>query len=325
MELSRVYANENVLNTLTSMISSGRLCHAFLLFGEKGLGKKTIARFCAQKILCEGDGETPCMRCKACKMILHGTHPDVVHISHNEDSKGFRIDNIRKICADAFIKPNEGEYKIYIFEDCDNMPPLSQNALLKLIEEPPAHAVFIFTASSKGMLLPTVISRVISLGVCGVSKEQCFQALSDSGAFDASQIEQAAEVFGSNIGMCLEYLNGKELKAAVLAAREISDKILSDEYSLLRSVCFIGKDKQLLKTVLGLMAGIIRDAVSVKLECETLIGCYTSGSERLSARLTLRQADELFRLLGETSQRLDGNASMPLTLSALCSGIKSIV
>jgi len=63
----------------------------------------------------------------------------------------------------------------------------------------------------------------------------------------------------------------------------------------------------------------------VKLECETLIGCYTSGSERLSARLTLRQADELFRLLGETSQRLDGNASMPLTLSALCSGIKSIV
>ena len=73
----KIYSNENALNTLTSMISSGRLSQAFLLFGQAGLGKKTIAKYMAAKILCKDTENSPCGKCKSCRMIAHNSHPDV--------------------------------------------------------------------------------------------------------------------------------------------------------------------------------------------------------------------------------------------------------
>ena len=95
----RVYSNQNIINTLTSMISSGRLYHAFLLYGAKGLGKKTIAEYMAAKLLCENADYSPCGKCKSCKMILDSAHPDVNLITKETNSKAFSVDYLRVITS----------------------------------------------------------------------------------------------------------------------------------------------------------------------------------------------------------------------------------
>ena len=101
----KIYSNENVLNTLTSMISSGRLSQALLIYGQAGLGKKTIAKYIAAQILCKDDKNAPCGECKNCKMIAHNSHPDVSWIIHSQKNKAFSVDNLRNLTLDAYIYP----------------------------------------------------------------------------------------------------------------------------------------------------------------------------------------------------------------------------
>lgn len=325
MENHLVCSYNNVLNTLTSMISSGRLCHAFLLLGDKGLGKKTLARRMAKTILCTSESEAPCLKCRSCKTIDSCSNPDVISIRH-ADNKGFSVKNLRQICVDAYVTPNESEYKIYIFEDCSDMAAASQNTLLKLIEEPPSHAIFIFTANSRAALLPTILSRVVSLGVSEVSIEECRQALHDNGISDQLAIDDAIDCFGGNIGNCLDYINGQELKQAVEIARDITDRIFDgNEYSLLKSINSLEKEKSLTKTVLRLLTSIIRDCSAIKLESTALISCYKNGARKLSQRITHNQANRLIGFFAETSRRLDANANLSLSHTSMCAGIKSII
>ncbi len=324
--LFKIYANNNVLNTLTSMISSGRLSQAFLLFGQTGLGKKTIARYMAAKMLCEDENNSPCGQCKSCRMIEHNSHPDVQWITINDNAKAFGVDNLRKLSVDAAIMPNEGDRKVYILADCDSMSPLAQNALLKLIEEPPEHAYFIFTATSKAVFLPTIISRVISFGVAEVSRDECRQALADNGITDENLINEALEAFGTNIGMCLSFINDDELKNAVSIAKTITDSIANlSEYNLLKELFRLDRNKLLAKEVFSLMYSIIRDSSAIRLSNDCLVGCYKSGSQKLSNILTLKQANEIYRVFTNADTKLDQNANLSLTLTDICSEIKTII
>jgi DNA polymerase-3 subunit delta' len=324
--LFKIYANENVLNTLTSMISSGRLSQAFLLFGQAGLGKKTIARYMAAKMLCESEDNSPCGECKNCRMIAHNTHPDVTWITTSDNAKAFSVDNLRKLSVDAFIYPNEGSRKVYILADCDNMTPLAQNTLLKLIEEPPEHCYFIFTATSKAVFLPTIISRVISFGVAEVSNEECRQALIEKGITDENIINEAIEAFGTNIGMCLSYINDDELTNAVDIAKDITDNITNpSEYQLLKALSRLEGNKILAKYVISLMYSIIRDSSAIRLGNDCLVGCYKKGSEKLSRTVTLRQANEIYRVFTTADSNIDANANLSLTITNICSQIKSII
>ena len=323
--LFKIHANNNVLNTLTSMISSGRLSQAFLLFGQTGLGKKTIARYMAAKMLCEDESNSPCGQCKSCRMIEHNSHPDVQWITTKDNAKAFSVDNLRKLSVDAVIMPNEGSKKVYILADCDNMSPLAQNALLKLIEEPPEHDYFIFTATSKAVFLPTIISRVISFGVTEVSHDECRQALADNGITDENIINEALEAFGTNIGMCLSYINDDELKNAVDIAKAVTDSIAgSSEYNLLKELFRLDGNKPLAKEVFSLMYSIIRDSSAIRLSNDCLVGCYKSGSQKLSNILTLKQANEIYRVFTNADTKLDQNANLSLTLTDICSEIKTI-
>lgn len=322
----KIYSNENVLNTLTSMISSGRLSQAFLLFGQAGLGKKTIAKYIAAQILCTSGENAPCGKCRSCKMIAHDTHPDVSWISVSSNNKAFSVDNLRKLVVDAYILPNDGDRKVYILADCDTLSPLAQNTLLKLIEEPPPHAYFIFTASSKAIFLPTILSRVISLGVSEVCIEECKKALEEKGITDKDQIDEAVHAFGGNIGMCLAYLNDDELKKAIEIAKSFTDCLTSSsEYQLLHTLSQLDGNKTLSKNVISLMYSIIRDSSAIRLRSDSLVGCYKSGSQELSKAISLRQANEIYRVLTTADSRIDGNANLSLTIANICSQIKNII
>lgn len=135
----------------------GTLGHALILSGQGDLLR--AARFVAAAMECQGQ-DRPCGQCGPCAKILRDIHPDVITVADPEH-KNLSMDVLRQVRADAYILPNEGRRKIYIFPDCDLLDPKTQNVLLKVLEEGPPHAAFLFCARNSALLLPTIRSRAV--------------------------------------------------------------------------------------------------------------------------------------------------------------------
>lgn len=141
------------------------LAHAYIAASMNEEARLGLARTLAAAMLCEADGvERPCGRCRACRKSLAGNHPDIVLVSAGLDSQGRKrremtVDQVRGLVSDAQVMPNEGRRKVFILADAGIMNRQAQNALLKLLEEPPANTAFILCAENPALLLPTVRSR----------------------------------------------------------------------------------------------------------------------------------------------------------------------
>lgn len=136
------------------------------------LEQKALSQKAAQMVLCANikEQKSPCMACKNCLKAQSSNHPDIILYGGEGGSKSFHIDIIREIKMSAYVKPNEADRKVYILENAQDMTPSAQNALLKLIEEPPDTCVFILTCDNKSKLLTTIISRVTIIGLDGVNE-----------------------------------------------------------------------------------------------------------------------------------------------------------
>ena len=108
--------NRSAADLTSSLIAKGREPHSIMICGEKGLGKKLIAKLIAQQLLCENGTGTPCGVCRACRMIEDGAHPDFITAPANALGN-YKVDDIRALTADAQISPSEGRYKIYLIPD----------------------------------------------------------------------------------------------------------------------------------------------------------------------------------------------------------------
>ncbi|HPE95336.1 MAG TPA: hypothetical protein PLT66_04640 [Bacillota bacterium] len=152
--------HETEKNDFSRAVEQGHVSHAYAIEGREGIGKLDFAMYCAKTILCEAtDGSKPCGKCASCRKTDVDEHPDISVPQPDEGKKTLSIDQIREIRRDAYVVPNDGERKVYIFTDAHDMPGRNQNALLKIIEEPPEPVVFFFLVCSRSMLLPTVRSR----------------------------------------------------------------------------------------------------------------------------------------------------------------------
>lgn len=153
--------NRQLKENLTESLSKGHISHCYLITGPEGSGKRTLARLLAQAILCQGT-DKPCGVCTPCRKILDGNHPDYILVDDPE-KKTVPVELIRQARADMFVQPNESDYKIYQFPRAQDMGIPGQNALLKVLEEPPSYGVFILIADNPDKLLPTVRSRCTEL------------------------------------------------------------------------------------------------------------------------------------------------------------------
>ncbi|MBQ7128620.1 MAG: hypothetical protein IJO19_01365 [Clostridia bacterium] len=131
------------------------LPHAVIFEGERA---KEFSDFFAKTSVCEGENK-PCGICRHCIKAEKGVHPDIIQLEPVGVSKNYKVDFVRNIKSDAFVLPNEAEIKVYIFNEADNISEISQNALLKVIEEPPKSVIFIINCKEKSNLLDTIISR----------------------------------------------------------------------------------------------------------------------------------------------------------------------
>lgn len=151
--------NSTLERAVRRAAEQGRLSHAIVLSGDGGL--TDAARFIAAAHVCEGT-DRPCLRCRHCRKVLEGIHPDVSVIRDTEHRE-LTVDAVRALRQDVYIRPNEAARKVYIIADSRQLNERDQNVLLKIVEEGPPYAAFIFCTDSPTALLETVRSRCVLL------------------------------------------------------------------------------------------------------------------------------------------------------------------
>ena len=170
----------------------GALPHAVILSGSGD--RAGAARFFAAALLCRQEEGRPCLRCSACRKVLDGIHPDV-RLVQDTDRKELSVETVRQLRQDVYIRPNEAERKVYIFADCEQLNERDQNVLLKIVEEGPAYAAFLFCAESASALLPTIRSRCVELKLRGEDEAPVSEdALALCRAFASARISPVVQL-----------------------------------------------------------------------------------------------------------------------------------
>lgn len=174
---SEVYAQDHVTKILQSAIASGRIAHAYLFTGPRGVGKTSLARIMAKSLNCQnGPTTNPCNKCTNCTEITSGISPDVIEI---DGASNTGVDDIRELQRELLYAASGAKYKIYIIDEVHMLSKNAFNALLKTLEEPPENVIFIFATTEPHKVLPTIISRCQRYDFKRIPVEAIVQRLKD--------------------------------------------------------------------------------------------------------------------------------------------------
>ena len=176
MELDRLLGNPRLKESLSAAFRADRLSHSYLICGPEGSGRRTLAGILAMAMQCTAGASRPCGVCLQCRKIRDRVHPDFITVDDTE-RKTVGVELIRRTREDVYIKPNEGRRKIYLIPRAMDMNPSAQNALLKVMEEPPSYAAFLLITDAEEKLLPTIRSRCVTLRMSPLDEQTCVSAL----------------------------------------------------------------------------------------------------------------------------------------------------
>ena len=239
---SDVYGQDHVTSTLKNEIKNGRVSHAYLFTGSRGTGKTTCAKILAKAVNCEHnvDGE-PCNECEVCKGLDNGSIYDVVEIDAASNNG---VDNIRELRDETNYAPSRGKYRVYIIDEVHMLSTGAFNALLKTLEEPPAHVIFILATTEVHKLPATILSRCQRFDFKRIQPETM-----------AVRLKEVAGIEGLNL----------DDDAAVLIAR-IADGALRDGLSILDQCA--GRSKEINSDLVSEVAGLAgREAMYKLSDC----------------------------------------------------------
>ena len=297
MGFETLLGNEQLKQNLTESLAKGRISHFYLISGPEGSGKHTLAKLLAAAILCKGKRK-PCGACDPCRKVFSGNHPDFITVDDPE-KKTVTVDLIRQARSDIYVQPNESDHKIYLFPRAQDMGLPGQNALLKVLEEPPKYGVFLLLTDNPDKLLPTVRSRCTELKMLPLSEDVLRRQLrQDRPEASEEDISAAMMRSGGFLGQARPLLDeGGDLPQQTEAFLEAFGK----------------KDALLLTQVLTPMEKWKRDALAEILQqwIELLESALASrsGIHAISARARelsrLRTAPELYRAVGKLKQALE--------------------
>ncbi|MEI6221945.1 MAG: DNA polymerase III subunit delta' [bacterium] len=183
---------------LLRAIEQEKLSHAYLFTGPERIGKRTVALWLAQKLFCTGE-EKPCGNCQACRQVLAGTHPDLFLLQPFQGKKSTGIDQVRALQKSLSLKPFSSPYKFAIIDQAESLNREAANALLKVLEEPPAASLLILITAAPAKLLPTIISRVRKLSFSPVPSDEITQTLSGQN-FEAEHQESLVSLARGRVG-----------------------------------------------------------------------------------------------------------------------------
>ena len=177
MDLLNLQVGDGVRRRLEAAV--GRLSHAYIISGPVKETTYALAEILAQAYVCASEGNSPCGTCSNCRKAKGNIHPDIIRVSLLEDKRNILVDQVRQLRAEAYIRPNEADRKVFIIEDAQTMNDNAQNALLKVLEDGPQYLSFLLLTENDQQLLPTIRSRCEILSLSTHSNEEVFEADED--------------------------------------------------------------------------------------------------------------------------------------------------
>ena len=304
-KFSEVVGQKYIVKTLLNAIKKNRIAHAYLFAGPRGTGKTSVAKLFAKAINCENFKEESCDTCKNCLAYLNGNHPDIIELDAASNNG---IDDIREIIEQVPYAPLLGKYKVYIIDEVHMLTTQAFNALLKTLEEPPAHVIFVFATTDPQKVIPTVLSRCQRYNFSKISafeiKKKTMEILEKEGiAYEEKAVEELARMAEggmrdalSLLEQCLAY-NPDEVtledvehifgltsvKEEVSLFTDIHNNHVSDVIGRLRNMYTQGMDTKRLAVDL---LEIVKDALIYS----------DQGKDTLLNRLTAAEAQEILNL-----------------------------
>lgn len=291
MKLEPFNTENAVEKSLFSALCTRRFPHAAILEGASPDERMQLAKKIAAALVCTG-AEVPCGVCPDCRKAAADSHADILIFSVEDKPKAFKVDMVRDIRSKAYIVPNEADRKVFILENSHTMGVEGQNAILKILEEPPSYVNFILLCSSKSGFLPTVLSRsaVYNLGQASAS---------DNDSVPKEKILDAA-------------------KSVAFSLTSHSD------YETVKAAAVFEKDSALLRETLPVIQEIFAAALRIKYNAaeETEFGDVPT---ELSQKLSRRSLLELVEAADAIMSSLKLNANHNLTVTALCTKFRRAV
>ena len=321
-----ILGHELVRDHLQKAIQYRRISHAYILSGERGIGKKSVAKAFAMTLFCEKGGDEPCMECHACRQLLSENHPDCIWVTH-EKPASIGVDDIREQVNNTIgIKPYSSAWKLYIIDEAEKMTVQAQNALLKTIEEPPEYAVIMLLTTNQDLFLPTILSRCIQLKL----KPLQDQLVSDYLVRKFGVAEERADVYaafsrgilGRALDIAASDAFGDMIRDILTILKEIHQM---DTGQMLDCVRHLVNDYPNLEEVLDLMQLWYRDILMFKVTKDmnglTFKSEYSAVS-RICSQSSYQGLEQILEAIDKAKVRLLANVNKELTLELMLMTMK---
>ena len=328
MGFKGIVGHEEIIAHFKSSIDSGKVGHAYIISGDVGSGKKTLANAFADTLECEAGGSEPCGTCQTCLQIQTGNYPDIITITHEKDNV-ISVDEVREQLVNTiYTKPYKGRYKIYIIPDADLMNTQAQNAILKTIEEPPAYAVIMLLVSNPDKVLETVRSRCLVLQTKPIRERDVLAYLINEMGLTKEKAYFCLDFAQGNLGKAIKLAGNEEYAAIVDSVVQVLKNIDDmDVETLGRAVTDIEQFKLSMNDYMDLMMMWYRDAMMLKVTGNVdkiLFKNEFTTLKRQAGKLTFKNIEDKIDAIAKAEERLKANAKFEVTMELLLLTLKEV-
>ena len=304
LNFQEIIGHDQIKEHFQKAIEYNKVSHAYILTGEAGMGRKSLANAFALTLLCEKGKTEPCMECHACKQVLSGSHPDRKQINDT-----------------IMIRPYSSYYKIYIVDEAEKMTQQAQNALLKTIEEPPSYAVILLLTTNQEAFLPTILSRCVQLKLKPLRDFTVKKYLTDTLHVEEADADIYAAFARGNLGKAISLASSEDFKLLhgemLHLLKHVKEMDISELLDYIRKM----KEENLdIYECLDFMQLWYRDVLLYKVarDMNQLIfkDEYSSINE-MGQKCSYEGLEKILQAIDKARIRLDANVNMELAMELM--------